>query len=287
MAGSAPLGLQGRCALVTGGGAGIGRAVARVLAEAGAAVAVVDVVAHAARETAQDLVDAGHRAIAVTADVTEARQVEAAVEEAVRELGRLDIAVNNVGMLAGHRPRPFVAWTPGATADVVANNLYATVYSCQAEARAIIACQDRADGGGGGGGGVIINVSSGEATRPAPGMAVYGAAKAAVNHLTQTLAVELAPHGIRVNAVAPGTTLTRDVEAGLPVDYRRALLRSIPLGALSAPGDLAGLVLLLASDLAAHTTGQFLLADNGAFLSRNRPELPLPAEGTASRVQDQ
>ncbi|MEV8312005.1 SDR family oxidoreductase [Streptomyces flavidovirens] len=263
------LGLHGRCALVTGGGAGIGRAVARALGEAGAAVAVVDIVAHAAGETARDLVAAGHRAVAVTADVTDARQAGAAVEETVRELGGLDIAVNNVGMLAGHRPHPFVAWSPAATRDVVANNLHATVYSCQAEARAMIAHRR---------GGVIINVSSGEATRPAPGMAVYGAAKAAVNHLTRTLAVELAPHGIRVNAVAPGTTLTRDVEAGLPEDYRRALIRSIPLGALSEPGDLAALVLLLASDLAAHTTGQFLLADNGAFLSRNRPELPLPAE---------
>lgn len=254
--------LGGRTALVTGGGAGIGRAVCVWLARAGADVAVGDLRGEAAEETAALVAAEGVRSLAYSFDATEPEQVADAVDMVVAEFGGLDIAVNNVGMTAGHGASAFVDWTPKALGDVVGVNLMATAYSCQAEARAMIA---------GGRGGCIVNVSSGETTRPAPGLAPYGAAKAAVNHLTQTLAVELAPHRIRVNAVAPGTTLTEQVAASLTPEFQTALLGAIPLGALSEPDDMARLVLFVASDLAAHTTGQFLLSDNGAFLSRSRP----------------
>ena len=122
-------------------------------------------------------------------------------------------------------------------------------------------------------GGVILNVSSGESTRPALRLAAYGAAKAAINHLTQTLAVELGPSGIRVNAVAPGTTLTETVRPALSGEYLGELVASIPLGRLNEPDDLAALVVALASDLARGVTGQLVLADNGAHLSRTRPRL--------------
>ncbi|WP_331771836.1 SDR family oxidoreductase (plasmid) [Embleya sp. NBC_00888] len=253
--------LAGRAALVTGAGAGIGRAVAVMLASAGADVAVVDIDADGAAETAGLVRATGRGAIALVGDMTVPDDVERTVRAAAGELGGLRIAVNNVGMMAGHPAVPFLDWTPRAMRDVVAGNLLATAYSCQAQARVL------------GRGGVIVNVSSGETTRPAPLTALYAAAKAAVNHLTGTLAIELAPLGIRVNAVAPGTTLTRDVEAALTPEYRRALETSIPLGGLSDPQDMARLVLLLVSDFAAHTTGQFVLSDKGAFLSRNRPEL--------------
>lgn len=254
--------LSGRTALVTGGGAGIGRSVCVWLARAGADVAVLDLRGEAAAETAALVAAEGRRSAALTCDATDAARVAEAVDAAVAALGGLDIAVNNVGMTAGHGTAAFVDWTPQALRDVVGVNLLATAYSCQAEARAMIAA---------GRGGCIVNVSSGETTRPAPGLAPYGAAKAGVNHLTQTLAVELAPHRIRVNAVAPGTTLTAQVAASLSEDFQGALLRGIPLGALSEPDDMARLVLFVVSDLAAHTTGQFLLSDNGAFLSRSRP----------------
>ncbi|MCF2533791.1 SDR family NAD(P)-dependent oxidoreductase [Yinghuangia soli] len=254
--------LDGRAALVTGGGAGIGRAVCRWLARAGADVAVADLRGEAAEETAALVAAEGVKAVALTVDATDPEQVGAMVDAAVAALGGLDVAVNNVGMTAGHGTAAFVDWSPQALRDVVGVNLMATAYSCQAEARAMIAA---------GRGGCIVNVSSGETTRPAPGLAPYGAAKAAVNHLTQTLAVELAPHRIRVNAVAPGTTLTAQVAASLSEEFQASLLGAIPLGALSEPDDMARLVLLVASDLAAHTTGQFLLSDNGAFLSRSRP----------------
>ncbi|MGW0657580.1 SDR family NAD(P)-dependent oxidoreductase [Streptodolium elevatio] len=254
--------LGGRTALVTGGGAGIGRAVCVWLARAGADVVVTDLRGEAAEETAALVAAEGVRSLACAFDATDPAQVARVVDAAVAEFGGLDIAVNNVGMTAGHGASAFVDWTPQGLRDVVGVNLMATAYSCQAEARAMIA---------GGRGGCIVNVSSGETTRPAPGLAPYGAAKAAVNHLTQTLAVELAPHRIRVNAVAPGTTLTEQVAASLTPEFQAALLGAIPLGALSEPDDMARLVLFVVSDLAAHTTGQFLLSDNGAFLSRSRP----------------
>src|SRR5262249_5057385 len=120
-------------------------------------------------------------------------------------------------------------------------------------------------------GGVILNVSSGETTRPSPWMAAYGAAKAAVNHLTQTMAVELGPAGIRVVAIAPGTTLTEVVRAAFDEDHGARIVASNPLRRMSEPDELARLSVFLVSDYARCIPGQLILADAGAHLSRNRP----------------
>jgi len=170
--------------------------------------------------------------------------------------------VNNVGSLAGRGTADFVDQDDDYVRDIVEQNLVLTAACCRAEARRMI---DQGDGG------VILNVSSGESTRPALGLAAYGAAKAAINHLTTTLATELGPYGIRVNAVAPGTTLTPTVAAALTDEYIAALTESLPLRRMCEPADLARLVVALASDLGAGVTGQMVLADNGAHLSRNRP----------------
>jgi glucose 1-dehydrogenase/3-oxoacyl-[acyl-carrier protein] reductase len=146
--------------------------------------------------------------------------------------------------------------------DVIEQNLLATSLCCVAEARVLV---EQGDGG------VILNVSSGETTRPAPGLAPYGAAKAGINHLTQTMAAELGPHGIRVNAMAPGTTLTEEVARTFPEEHVAALVRSIPLRRMSEPEELGRLAVFLCSELARCVTGQLILADAGAFLSRNRP----------------
>ena len=120
-------------------------------------------------------------------------------------------------------------------------------------------------------GGVIINISSGETTRPSPYMAGYGAAKAAINHLTSTLAAELGPLGIRVNAIAPGTTLTETVKAAFTEEHYRQVVEATPLRRETEADELARLVVFLASDLARCITGQLILADAGAHLSRTRP----------------
>jgi NAD(P)-dependent dehydrogenase (short-subunit alcohol dehydrogenase family) len=161
-------------------------------------------------------------------------------------------------------PGHFVELDDEALRDIVEQNLFVTMWSCHAEARAMVAAETA---------GVIVNVSSGETTRPAVRMAPYGAAKAGINHLTQTLAVELAPHGIRVVAVAPGTTLTPVVRAALSDDTVEQLVAAHPLGRLGEPDDLGRLVVALASDLGRSVTGQLVFGDNGAQLARNRPWL--------------
>src|SRR6476661_6963574 len=168
---SVELGLEGKRALVTGAAVGIGRGIARWLAAAGCDVVLADKDATTLAEAAAEVAGAGTRVVAVPADLRDPDAVRALVAR-----------------------------------DVVEQNLFVTMWSCHAEAKAMIAS---------GTAGVIVNVTSGETTRPSLRMAHYGAAKAAINHLTETLAVELAPRGIRVLAVAPGTTLTPVVAAAL------------------------------------------------------------------------
>jgi NAD(P)-dependent dehydrogenase (short-subunit alcohol dehydrogenase family) len=258
------LGLTGRRALVTGAAVGIGRGIARWLASAGCDVVLADKDATTLRDAASEVGDAGTRVLTQVADLRDPEQVRALVARVVEDLGGLDVAVNNVGSLAGRMPAAFVELDDDALRDVVEQNLFVTMWSCHAEARAMLASSTA---------GVIVNVTSGETTRPSLRMAHYGAAKAAINHLTETIAVELAPHGIRVVAVAPGTTLTPVVAAALTDEQVAALVDAHPLGRLGEPDDLGRLVVALASDLGRSVTGQVVFGDNGAHLARNRPAL--------------
>jgi NAD(P)-dependent dehydrogenase (short-subunit alcohol dehydrogenase family) len=256
------LGLEGRRALVTGAAIGIGRELARWLVRAGCDIALVDRDADALDASVAELKTHGTFVVPHVADLREDGAAERLVAAAAADLGGLDVAVNNVGSLAGRGTADFVDQDDAYVRDIVEQNLVLTAACCRAEARFLI---EQARGG------VIVNVSSGESTRPAVGLAAYGAAKAAINHLTTTLAVELGPHDIRVNAVAPGTTLTPTVAPALSDEYVDALTRSLPLRRMCEPDDLARLVVALASDLGRAVTGQTVLADNGAHLSRNRP----------------
>ena len=250
--------LDGSVALVTGAGAGIGQQIARWLARAGAAVAVNDIDGDRAAATVEGIVGEGGRAAAVVADVRDPSQAAALGDRVVGALGRLDVAVNNVGMTAGRRPRPFVDTPDDDGMAMIEQNLHATYRCCLAEARTLV---DQGEGG------VIVNVSSGETTRPARGLAAYGAAKAAINHLTITLASELGPSGIRVNAVAPGTIRTERVRqlAGEPggPEYLGEIERRHPIGRLGEPAEVAAAILFLASDEASFVTGTVLPVDGG------------------------
>jgi NAD(P)-dependent dehydrogenase (short-subunit alcohol dehydrogenase family) len=258
------LGLDGKRALVTGAGVGIGRGIARWLAQAGCDVALADKDAGTLQEAVAEVAAHGTRVTGIETDVRDPTAVRGLVARVVEDLGGLDVAVNNVGSLAGRSPDAFLALDDDALRDIVEQNLFVTMWCCQAEARAMV---DTATAG------VIVNVSSGETTRPALRMAPYGAAKAAINRLTETLAVELAPHGIRVLAVAPGTTLTPVVRAALSDETVGQLVAAHPLGRLGEPDDLGRLVVALASDLGRSVTGQLVFGDNGAQLARNRPAL--------------
>ncbi|WP_420638253.1 SDR family NAD(P)-dependent oxidoreductase [Candidatus Poriferisocius sp.] len=262
----------GKVALVTGSGAGIGREIARWLARAGAAVAVNDVRAEPAAETVELIAGEGGTAAPHVADLRGDEAIEQLVAGVVDRWGRLDIAVNNVGMMAGRGVARFVDTDGAHWRDILDQNVVLTALCGRAEARVMMEQ----------GGGVILNVSSGETTRPSPMMSSYAAAKAAINHLTWSMAVELGPHGIRVNAVAPGTTLTEVVKEAFPADHYQEIVAATPLRRETLPEELGRLCVYLASDLARCTTGQLILADAGAFLSRGRP----PNLGSESLIKE-
>ena len=244
--------------LVTGSGAGIGREVARWFARAGATVAVVDARSDMADETVALIDEEGSGG--AFAD----QELERMVEESAGRLGGLDVAINNIGMLGPRGTAPLLDMDGERWRDVLDQNLVLTALCMRAEARVMV------DGGTG----VIINVSSGETTRPSPFLAGYGAAKAGINHLTGTAAVEWGPSGIRVLAIAPGTTLTETVSAVLSEEQGAAIAASNPLQRLGDHDELGRLAVFLASDLARNITGQLILADAGAHLSRDRPAIP-------------
>ena len=265
---SITISLDGSVALVTGSGAGIGQQIALWLARAGAAVAVNDIDTDRAQATAAAITADGGRAVALVANVRDPEQAAALGHRVVASLGRMDIAVNNVGMTAGHVARPFIATPVEDAVAIIGQNLHATYQCCLAEAEVLVAQDD---------GGTIINVSSGETTRPASGLASYGAAKAGINHLTMTLAAELGPRGIRVNAIAPGTTYTEEIAAVIGQEQFAAISSSTPLRRVCDPDELARLTVFLASDLSRCITGQLILADAGAHLGR----LPLVVPAAA------
>ncbi len=258
--------LGGQVALITGAGAGIGRSIAHWLAGAGAHVVIVDGRGERVDAVAAEIGDAGGTATARCADLRDDTAHDRIVTDVVDQHGRLDIAVNNVGMLpAGRRTQPFLDYGPEDWRDIVDQNLTLAALGARAQAGAMVA---------GGRGGTLLFVSSGETTRPSPTNAIYAAAKAALNHLVTSLAVELGPAGVRVFAIAPGTTATEQVVAALDEEYLDAVAASTPLRRRVEPDELGRLAVFLASDLARCMTGQFLLADAGAFLSRTRPTLP-------------
>ena len=254
--------LSGQVALVTGAGAGIGAEIARWLARAGAAVAVNDVREGHARDVVAGIEADGRRAVAVVADCRVDDEIDRMVTTVVDRLGGLDVAVNNIGMMAGRGGGPVTAFDGSYWRDVLDQNLVLTALCARAEAQVMVE-QGR--------GGVILNVSSGETTRPSPFLGAYGAAKAGINHLTQTMAVELGPAGIRVVAIAPGTTLTETVRAAFDDARVAAITESNPLRRMTDVDELGRLAVFLVSDYARCITGQLILADAGAHLSRTRP----------------
>jgi glucose 1-dehydrogenase len=245
--------LQDKVAIVTGSATGIGRAIATEMAREGARV-VIDYVG--ASDKAEDLVHAlqtvNGRATAVAADVSDPDQVEMLVEHAVKTFGRIDILVNNAGI---EREYPFLE-TPKAEWDkVIAINLTGPFLCSQRVAKQIVSQ---------GGGGRIINISSVHEDLPMPTNSPYCAAKGGLRMFMRTIAVELAPHGITVNNVAPGAIDTpMDARLKADADKMKALLNEIPLHRMGKPQEVAELCAFLASEAAAYITGSTYVIDGG------------------------
>ncbi len=259
------LGLEGSTALVTGAGQGGGRGIALMLARAGVNVAIADMDLVLAEKTAADVRALGVEALALVADVTNEASVIRMVSETSQELGGLDIGVNNVGNFGGFPPTPIVEQTVDFWDKCVDQNLRSTFLCSKAFAATMIEAKTQ---------GSIINIASLSGLRGSVNLAPYGAVKAGVMHFTQTLALELAPHRIRVNCVAPTALDAPSLHGSLDPRFIAEMARAIPLGRLCGLDELGGAVLMLASNLASFVTGQTLMCDGGASATTLRPSIP-------------
>jgi 3-oxoacyl-[acyl-carrier protein] reductase len=243
--------LANKVALVTGAASGFGKAIAETFAREGAKVAVVDINAAAANDVAKAI---GRGAIAIAADVSRKADVDAAAKATVSALGAIDILVNNAG--TAHRNRPMLEVEEAEFDRVFAVN----VKSIFLFAHAVVPVFRKQ------GHGVIINIGSTAGIRPRPGLAWYNASKGAVNLLSKSMAVELAPDKIRVCALAPVAGETALLPTFLGSDdpaVRAKFVASVPLGRLSVPQDVANAALFLASAEAEFLTGVVLEVDGG------------------------
>jgi len=258
------LGLRDKVALVVGGGRGAGLGMARQLARAGCHVALADLDPVSLESATAELRELGVRALACQADATREGEHERCVAECVKELGGLHVLVNNVGNYGNHAAGPAVDQDLAFWRDAVALNLHTTFLGSRAAARHMIEA---------GAGGSIVNIASLSGLRAAPNLAPYGAVKAGVIHLTQSLALELAPHGIRVNCVAPTGIDGETLHENLSEEFIAEMAASIPLGRLCSVEDLGSAVLMLASALAGFVTGQTLCCDGGASVTTARASM--------------
>jgi len=245
--------LENKVAIVTGGASGIGAGVARAVAAEGADVAIVDLDGAAAKAHAAEIAaSSGRRVIAISADITEPGAAEQIAASAAGELGRLDILVNCAGVFLLH---PFLEFPAQVWDQTIAVNLTCAMRLTQAVCRRMAAS----------GGGAVVNITSLGADLGGAGAAAYSASKGGLKALTHVLAVELAPHKIRVNAVSPHAIDT-PMTAGLKENAKLGehVLAGIPAGRFGQPADVAGAVVYLASDEASFVTGATIAVQGGA-----------------------
>jgi len=256
--------LSGRVALVTGAGSGIGRTTAEVLAAAGASVVCADINQTGADETARGIVDAGGSAELAQVDVSERGALAVLVQRIVGARGALHIMCNVAGIMVDS---PIVDLDPDEFDRILAVNLKGVLYGCQAAGKVMVEQ----------GAGSIINMASAAVLAPAPGVGPYAICKAGVAQLTQSMAVEVGPRGVRVNTIAPGfipTNMTARYytapDGSVDEETRAAVLapmaKMAPLRRVGATSDIGYCVLYLASDASSFVTGQLLSPNGGVAM---------------------
>jgi 3-oxoacyl-[acyl-carrier protein] reductase len=242
--------LANRVAIISGSGRGIGREMARLFASEGARIVVADIDAKSAGATAAEINAAGRIARAIRVDVGDPAQVEFLIQDTLAHFGRLDVLVNNAGIGLN---KPFLATTPGEWEQQLRVNLTGTFLCAQAAAREMVRQ----------GAGTIVNVASISGQRGGQGRAAYGAAKAGVILLTKVMAVELAPLGVRVNAIAPGPVDTEQSRGTHTEATRQAYFERIPIRRYGERQEIAATALFLASDASSFVVGHVLNVDGG------------------------
>ena len=255
------VGLGGRVAVITGAGSGIGRACALRLAQAGASIVAADVRLDAAEDTAAQVRSTGGKAIAVAVDVRDDAQCRSLADQAIDAMGQIDIVVNGAGIFP---PAPMFEMSVDAwdrVLDINARGTFLVSRACAAHMS----------------GGAIVNIASKSAIQPTIGLAHYAASKGAVVMLTKSLALELAPRRIRVNAIAPGAVDTEGAmataaafaeSAGVDLsEIKKAYSARNPVGRECAPDEIARVALFLASPLSSYVNGETILTDGGHLLT--------------------
>jgi NAD(P)-dependent dehydrogenase (short-subunit alcohol dehydrogenase family) len=242
--------LDGKVAIITGAGRGIGAAAARRFAAAGASVVLAARTATDIERVAREIQASGGRALAVATDVTDEGQVEDLVKRTIATYGRLDVAFNNAG--AGHTPRPLAEIPLDDFVRSIMVNLVGVFIALKYEIPAMVA----------GGGGALMSTSSSAGLQGAPGLGDYSAAKHGVVGLTKTAALDYGRLNIRVNAIAPGPIVNEQM-ARLPEEARRQIAQYVPLGRLGEPGQVANTAAWLCSDEASFISGAVLSIKGG------------------------
>ena len=256
---------KGKTVLVTGGGSGIGRGIAEAFSDAGARIVIADIKPELVAEMRKSLDRAGVEALVIEGDMTREADVQALAQRIDSEFGGLDVLVNNVGdFVLSKRFEEFSDDEISRLYDLNLRHIFSVT-------RAMLPLLRKR-----GQGSSILSISSIEGLRGAPTCAVYAAFKAAIGGFSRTLALELAPEGIRVNVIAPETTETAQVPVSLaiPDANKHHIPRWIPLGRFGQPSDCAGAALYLASPLAAWVTGTTLNVDGGALAAGGWMQAP-------------
>lgn len=251
--------LKDRVAVVTGSAQGIGQGIAKAMANEGALVALWDI-KESVHQTARDIAAADRKVLSAEVDISDSGQVEEAVRQVIQELGRIDILVNNAGIA---RFAPFVEMTNGIRDEIIQVNFYG-MWNCTRAAIPFMIQQRY---------GRIINVSSVTGPRVAtPGLTAYAASKGAISGFTRTLALEVAEHGINVNAILPGfidTPLTKPMAADFKMDqdeFNVWLSKSVPMKRMGTIDEIGDLAVFLASRESAYITGQEIIIDGGNII---------------------
>jgi NAD(P)-dependent dehydrogenase (short-subunit alcohol dehydrogenase family) len=246
--------LDGKVAIITGAAAGIGEACSEVFAEAGAALVLADKDAAGVRKVAERLAAGGAKVEAITVDVSDREACQAMVALAVERFGGLDCAVNNAGV--AHTPAPIHEIDEAVWRRVWEIDALGTAFCLKYEIPAMLQR----------GGGSIVNIASGTGTHGAKHMGAYVGAKHAMVGITRTAAIELAPQGIRVNAVCPGLTATERNNQNLPKGMRWQDIVVNPMGRMGEPREIANMTLWLASDYSTFVTGEAIAINGGRYI---------------------
>lgn len=244
--------LSGKVAIITGGGDGIGRGCAELLAAAGASVVVSDIDLHKADKVAESIRNEGGKAIAVACNVLDFDELQALVEKAVESFGTVNILVNNAGLGGGGRENPF------DIDEAYVERIYRiNVFAPLQLSKLVVPEMERS------GYGTIVNITSMSSVNSEPSMCIYASSKAALNHLTSNLAYDFGPKGVRINNVGPGATRTAALAGVLTPEMQQRMLNHTPIKRLGEISDIACAVLFLSSPASSWISGQTLFVNGG------------------------